>query len=154
MQASDGLGPISFPSSYGEYATVQIGVICIYSPDDELDQNQNGNPALHFQRDAAGNFYNVTMRNLFTSMQTMMCRAGFLPDVAMMILLATVVVMNMCMLMGPTKGWSDTNEYHLLSQLQLPFAENIIAYVLRKCENLVGVCPKRVGCFGSSTRFR
>jgi hypothetical protein len=72
-------------------------------------------------------------------MQTMMCRAGFLPDVAMMILLATVVVMNMCMLMGPTKGWSDTNEYHLLSQLQLPFAENIIAYVLRKCENLVGV---------------
>jgi hypothetical protein len=79
------------------------------------------------------------MRNLFTTMQTMMTRAGFLPDVAMMILLATVVVMDMCMLMGPTKGWSDTNEYHLLSQLQLPFAENIIAYVLRKCENLVGV---------------
>jgi hypothetical protein len=72
-------------------------------------------------------------------MQTMMCHAGFLPDVAMMILLATVVVMNVCMLMGPTKGWSDTKEYCLLSQLQLPFAENIIAYVLRKCENLVGV---------------
>ena len=69
----------------------------------------------------------------------MLCRAGFLPDVAMMILLATVVVTNMCMLMGPTKGWSDTNEYHLLSQLQLPFAKNIIAYVLSKCENLVGV---------------
>jgi hypothetical protein len=68
-----------------------------------------------------------------------MCRAGFLPDVAMMILLATVVVMDMCMLMGPASGWSDTIEYRLLSQLQLPFAENIIAYVLRKCENLVGV---------------
>jgi hypothetical protein len=79
------------------------------------------------------------MRNLFTTMQTMMTRAGFLPDVAMLILLATVVVMNTCMLLGPTSGWSDTNEYHLLSQLQLPFAENIIAYVLSKCENLVGV---------------
>ena len=43
------------------------------------------------------------------------------------------------MLMGPTSGWSDTNEYHLLSQLQLPFANNIIACVLSKCENLVGV---------------
>jgi hypothetical protein len=115
LHATDGLGPVSFPSSYGEYADVRIGVICNYAPDDELDDN--GNPALHFQRDAAGNFYNVTMRNLFTSMQTMMCRAGFLPDVAMMILLATVVVMNMCMLMGPTKGWSDTDEYLLLSQL-------------------------------------
>jgi hypothetical protein len=72
-------------------------------------------------------------------MQTMMCHAGFLPDVAMLILLATVVVMNTCMLMGPASGWSDTNEYHLLSQLQLPFAKNIIAYVLSKCENLVGV---------------
>jgi hypothetical protein len=69
----------------------------------------------------------------------MMCHAGFLPDVAMLILLATVVVMDMCMLMGPTIGWSDTIEYRLLSQLQLPFAENIIEYVLRKCENLVGV---------------
>jgi hypothetical protein len=79
------------------------------------------------------------MRNLFTSMQTMMCRAGFLPDVAMLILLATVVVMNTCMLLGPASGWSDTIKYRLLSQLQLPFAENIIAYVLCKCENLVGV---------------
>jgi hypothetical protein len=137
LQATDGLGPVSFPSSYGEYADVRIGVVCNYAPDDELDDN--GNPTLHFQRDAAGNFYNITMRNLFTSMQTMMCRAGFLPDIAMMILLATVVVMDMCMLMGPASGWSDTIEYRLLSQLQLPFAENIIAYVLRKCENLVGV---------------
>jgi hypothetical protein len=79
------------------------------------------------------------MRNLFTTMQTMMTHAGFLPDVAMLILLATVVVMDMCMLMGPTSGWPDTKEYHLLSQLQLPFAKNIIAYVLSKCENLVGV---------------
>jgi hypothetical protein len=137
LQATDGLGPISFPSSYGEYADVQIGVICNYAPDDELDDN--GNPTLHFQRDAGGNFYNATMSNLFTTMQTIMCRTGFLPDVAMMILLATVVVMDMCMLMGLTSGWSDTNEYHLLSDLQLPFAKNIIAYVLSKCENLVGV---------------
>jgi hypothetical protein len=43
------------------------------------------------------------------------------------------------MLMGPASGWSDTKEYHLLSQLQLPFAKNIIAYVLSKCKNLVGV---------------
>ena len=137
LQATDGLGPVSFPSSYGEYADVRIGVICNYAPDDELDDN--GNPTLHFQRDTNGNFYNVTMRNLFTTMQTMMTRAGFLPDVAMLILLATVVVMNTCMLLGPTSGWSDTNEYHLLSQLQLPFANNIIACVLSKCENLVGV---------------
>ena len=131
LQATDGLGPISFPSSYGEYADVLIGVICNYAPEDELDEN--GNPTLHFQRDAAGNFYNATMRNLFSTMQTMMCHAGFLPDVAMMILLAAVVViMDMCMLMGPTSGWSDTNEYHLLSDLQLPFAKNIIAYVLSK----------------------
>ena len=47
--------------------------------------------------------------------------------------------MDVCMLMGPTSGWLDTNEYHLLSDLQLPFAKNIIAYVLSKCENLVGV---------------
>jgi hypothetical protein len=43
------------------------------------------------------------------------------------------------MLMGPTKGWSETEEYRYLSQFQLPFAKNIIAYVLGKCENLVGV---------------
>jgi hypothetical protein len=42
LQATDGLGPVSFPLSYGEYATVRIGVICIYAPDDELDKN--GNP--------------------------------------------------------------------------------------------------------------
>jgi hypothetical protein len=72
-------------------------------------------------------------------MQTMMTRAGFLPDVAMLILLATVVVMDMFMLMGPTSGWPNTKEYHLLSQLQLPFAKNIIAYILSECENLVGV---------------
>ena len=87
LQATDGLGPISFPSSYGEYADVQIGVICNYAPDDELDDN--GNPTLHFQRDTNGNFYNVTMRNLFTTMQTMMTRSGFLPGVAMLFLLST-----------------------------------------------------------------
>ena len=47
--------------------------------------------------------------------------------------------MNTCMLMGPTSGCSETKEYHLLSQFQLPFARNIIAYVLRTCDNLVGV---------------
>jgi hypothetical protein len=129
---TDGLGPVSFPSSYGEYADVRIGVICNYAPDDELDNN--GNPSF-----TNGNFYNITMRNLFTTMQTMMTRAGFLPDVAMLILLATVVVMDMCMLMGPASGWSETKEYCFLSQFQLPFAKNIIAYVLSKCENLVGV---------------
>jgi hypothetical protein len=41
--------------------------------------------------------------------------------------------------MGPISGWSETEEYHILSQFQLPFAKNIIAYVLRKCKNLVGV---------------
>ena len=85
MQATDGLGPVSLPSSYREYATVRIGVICNYAPDDELDEN--GNPTMHFQCDAAGNFYTVTMRNLFSTMQTMMCHAGFFPDVGMMILL-------------------------------------------------------------------
>jgi hypothetical protein len=72
-------------------------------------------------------------------MQTMMCLAGFLPDVAMLILLASVIVMDMSMLMGPTSGWSETEEYRLLSQFQLPFAKNIIANVLRKCKHLVGV---------------
>jgi len=62
LQATDGVGPVSFPSSYGEYTTVRIGIICNYAPDDELDEN--GNPTLHFQRDADGNFYNATMRNL------------------------------------------------------------------------------------------
>ena len=47
--------------------------------------------------------------------------------------------MNMCMLMGPTSSWSKTKEYHVLSQFQLPFAKNIIAYVLRTCKNPVGV---------------
>jgi hypothetical protein len=47
----------------------------------------------------------------------------------MLILLATVVVMDMCMMMGPTSGWSDTKEYILLSQLQIPLAKKIIAYV-------------------------
>ena len=79
------------------------------------------------------------MRNLFCAMQTMMCCAGFFPDVGMMILLASVIVMNVCMLMGPTSGWSETEEYSILSQYQFPFARNIIAYVLCKCENLVGV---------------
>ncbi len=40
---------------------------------------------------------------------------------------------------GPTSGWSETEEYRILLQFQLPFAKNIIAYVCRKCENLVGV---------------
>ena len=100
---------------YGEYAAVRIAVFLNNAPDDELDKK--GNPTLHFQRDAAGHFYNITIRNLFTTMQTMMCHAGFLPDVAMMILLATVVVMDMCMLMGSTSGWSKTIEYCLLLQL-------------------------------------
>jgi len=72
-------------------------------------------------------------------MQTMMCCAGFFPDVGMMILLASVVVMDVCMLIGPTAGWSETVEYDYLSQYQFPFARNIISYVLGKCENLVGV---------------
>jgi len=136
LQATDGLGPVSLPSSYGEYATVQIRVICNYAPDVELDEN--GNPTLHFQRDAAGNFYNATMRNLFSTMQTLMCCAGFFPDVGMMILLASVVVMNVCMLMGPTSGWSETEEYDYLSQFQLPFVRNIIAYSWQ-VRNLVGI---------------
>jgi len=36
LQATDGLGPFSFPSSYGEYTTLQIRVIYNYAPDDEL----------------------------------------------------------------------------------------------------------------------
>ena len=73
-------------------------------------------------------------------MRIMMFHAGFHADVAiMLILLASVVVMNTCMLMGPTSGWSETKEYGFLSQFQLPFAKNLIAYVLRKCENLVDV---------------
>ena len=57
----------------------------------------------------------------------------------MLILLSSVIVMDVCMLMGPTSGWSETIEYRLLSQFQIPFVKNIIAYVLCKCENLVGV---------------
>ncbi len=57
----------------------------------------------------------------------------------MLILLATVVVMNLCILMGPTSGWLETKEYRFLSQFHLPFAKNIIAYVLSKRRNLVGV---------------
>jgi len=49
-------------------------------------------------------------------MQTMMARPGFLPDVAMLILLANVVVMDMCMLMGPASGWSETKEYRLFCE--------------------------------------
>ena len=43
------------------------------------------------------------------------------------------------MSMGRSSGWSETEDYCLLSQFQLPFAKNIIAYVLCKCENIVGV---------------
>jgi len=43
------------------------------------------------------------------------------------------------MLMGPTSGWSETKEYRFLLQFQLPFVNNIIAYVLSKYKNLVGV---------------
>jgi hypothetical protein len=56
-----------------------------------------------------------------------------------MLLLASVTVMDVCMLMGPTSGWSETEEYRIILQFQLPFVKNIIAYVRRKCENLVGV---------------
>jgi hypothetical protein len=68
-----------------------------------------------------------------------MCHAGFFLDVGMMILLASVAVIDVCMLMGPTSCWSETIEYRLLPQFQLPFARNIIACVLHKCKNLVGV---------------
>jgi hypothetical protein len=109
LHATDGLCHVSFPQSYGEYAAVRIGVICNYAPDDEFDEN--GNPTLHFQRDADMNLYNVTMSNLFCAMQIMMCRTGFHADVVMMILLASVVVMDVCMLMGPASGWTETKEY-------------------------------------------
>jgi hypothetical protein len=108
QQATDKLGPVSFPSSYEEYAAVRIAVFLNYAPDDELDNK--GNPTLHFQHDVSGKFYNATMRNLFDTMQTLMCLAGFDPYVAMLILLSSVVVMDTCMLMGPTSGWSDTEE--------------------------------------------
>jgi len=51
------------------------------------------------------------MRNLFCVMQIMMCCTGFHADVVKMILLASVVVMDVCMLMGPASGWSETEEY-------------------------------------------
>jgi len=137
LHATDKLGPVSFPSSLGEYPDVRIAVFLNYAPDNELDKK--GNPTLHFQRDIYGKFYNITIRNLFDTMQTMMCLAGFNPYVAMLILLSSAIVIDTCMLMGPTKGWSKTEEYHYLSQFQLPFAKNIISYVLGKCENLVGV---------------
>jgi hypothetical protein len=38
LHATDNLGPMSFPSSYVEYATVWIRFICNYAPDDELDK--------------------------------------------------------------------------------------------------------------------
>ena len=72
-------------------------------------------------------------------MQTLMCLTGFDPYVGMLILMSSLVVMDGCMLMGPATGWSETEEYLYLSQFQLPFAKNIIEYVLGKCKNLVGV---------------
>ena len=75
----------------------------------------------------SGNFYNATMRNLFTTMPIMMCHAGFHADVAMLILLASVIVMDVCKL----------NIVFFCSS-NSPFVKNIIAYVLSKCENLVG----------------
>ena len=124
MQATYKLGPVSLPSSLGEYPDVWIAVFLNYAPDDELDKK--GNPTSHFQHDVSGKFYNITIRNLFDTMQTLMCLAGFDPHVAMLILLSSVVVMDTCMLMGPTKGWSDTEEYHYLSQFQLPKKHNCI----------------------------
>ena len=75
MHAADKLGPVSFPSSNGEYADVRIVVFLNnYAPDNELDKK--GNPTLHFQCDDSGKFYNITIRNLLDTMQTMMCLAG------------------------------------------------------------------------------
>jgi hypothetical protein len=45
LQATNGMGHVSFPSSYGEYTNFQIGIICNYAPDDELDEN--GYPILN-----------------------------------------------------------------------------------------------------------
>ena len=100
LQITNGMGHVSCPYSYREYATVRIGIICNYVPDDELDKN--GYPTLHFKRDVAKNFHNASIRNLFCTMQTKMWHAEFHPDVGIMILLASVLVMNVCMLMGPT----------------------------------------------------
>ena len=75
LHATDQLGPVSFPSSYGEYADVRIVVFLNnYAPDNELDKK--GNPTLHFQCDVSGKFYNITIRNLLDTMQTMMCLTG------------------------------------------------------------------------------
>jgi hypothetical protein len=49
LHATDKLGPVSFPSSYGEYPDVLIAVFLNYAPDDELDKK--GNPTLHFQEE-------------------------------------------------------------------------------------------------------
>jgi len=93
LHATDKLGPVSFPSSLGEYTDVRIAVFLNYAPDDELDKK--GNPTLHFQRDISGTFYNTTIRNLFDTMQqTMMCLAGFDPYVTMLILLSSVIVID------------------------------------------------------------
>jgi hypothetical protein len=106
-------------------ATVRIKIICTYAPDDELDKNGN-NPTLHFQRDAARNFYNALVRNIFCMMQTMVCHAGFFLDVGMMTLMASVLVMDVCMLMSLMLGWPDTKEYCLISQFQLPFLKTLL----------------------------
>jgi hypothetical protein len=57
MQATYKLGPVSFPSSLGEYPDVRIAFFLNYAPDDELDKK--GNPTLHFQRDVSGKFFNI-----------------------------------------------------------------------------------------------
>ena len=77
---------------------------------------------LPFQHDAAKNLYNATMRNLYDTMQTII---RVMED-SLMILMASAIVINSCMLIGPTTGWSDAVEYDLLLQFQLPFTKNII----------------------------
>jgi hypothetical protein len=57
IQATYKLGPVSFPSSLGEYPDVRIAVFLNYAPDDELDKK--GNPTLHFQRDVGRILRNI-----------------------------------------------------------------------------------------------
>ncbi len=72
-------------------------------------------------------FYYHMMQNLFDTMKIILCFARFFPDVAEIILLNIVLVMNSTrMLMGPSKGLWGTVKYEYLSQYQLPHAQDII----------------------------
>ena len=76
---------------WAQYVPCRSNMVC-----NGFTHGKNGYPTLHFKCDKARNFYNAFMRNMFCTIQTMMCHARFYPYVGMMILLASALVMYVC----------------------------------------------------------